>query len=126
MASGIRFRIPVRIPGAAGRAAREAAGWLLHLAGTQVGLALDINPHELLRQQIDWDDLLAPFRFEADAVRLCYESELGNRLLYVHVQALLTALRRWRRDVAVYLAPSGRADWNALAEVVRMAEKESL
>ena len=126
MASGIRLRIPVRIPGTAGRAAQEAAAWLLRLAGSQLSLALDVNPHELLHQKIDWDTLLAPFRFEVDVVRLCYESELGNQLLYVHVQTLLAALRRWRREIAIYFAPSGRADLEALAEVVRAAEKESV
>ena len=126
MASGIRLRIPVRIPGTAGVAVRKAAEWLLRLAGSQLSLALDVNPHELLHQKIDWDEALTPFRFEADVVRLCYESELGNQLLYVHVQTLLAALRRWRREVTIYFAPSGRADLEALAEVVRAAEKESL
>lgn len=126
MAAGIRLRIPVRVPGTAGRAAREAADWLLRLAGSQLSLVLDVNPHELLRQQTDWFDMLAPFRFAVDAVRFCYESELGNQLLYVHIQPFLAALRRWRREIIVYLAPSGRADLEALAEVVQAAEKESL
>jgi len=119
------FQLAVRIPGAGSHSAAEALPWLNRLVNDRVQLALDINPHELLSREIDWASTLAPFRFEVDTVRLCYESELGNRLLYQHVAGLLAALRGWRREVAVYLAPSGRADYAELAELARRAAQES-
>ncbi|MPN00656.1 hypothetical protein SDC9_147852 [bioreactor metagenome] len=125
--AGLRmdFQLTVRIPGTGSRPAGAALQWLNRLVNDRVKLALEINPHELLNREIDWSSTLTPFRFEVDTVRLCYESELGNRLLYQHVAGLLEALRGWRREVAVYLAPSGRADYDELAELAHRAMQES-
>ena len=123
--AGVTLRIPIRIPGASGRAAAEMLPWLHRLANYRLAPVPDINPHELLNRKIDWDAVLEPFRFEVDTVRFCYESELGNRLLYSHVAAILQCLRRWRRELAIYLAPTGPADLKVLAELIREAEKEA-
>ncbi len=120
----LEFNLAVRMPGAGTVAPVQSLNLLNRLSGYRVKLALDINPHEMLAAPPDWHKVLTPFRFEVSTVRLCYESELGNQLLYKHIAPILQALCSWRREINLYFAPSGRADLHGLADVVQQANRE--
>lgn len=107
--------IAVRVPGSGALHIQESLKLLNKLSSYRVKLVLDINPHELLKSQIQWQTLLAPFRFEVESVRFCYNSELGNKLLYAHIAAMVEAMQRWHRSIHIYIAPSGRADYTELS-----------
>lgn len=109
--------LAVRMPGSGALHIQESLNLLNKLSGFRVKLVLDIHPHELLKSQIDWQTLLAPFRFEAEVVRFCYNSELGNKLLYAHIASMVEAMQCWHRPIHIYIAPSGRADCTELAEL---------
>ena len=111
----ITLLIAVRVPGSGQFPVTQSLELLHKLSNYRVELALDIYPHELLTIQTNWDKLLAPFRFDTAAVRFCYPSELGNKLLYKHIEPVVEALKKWQRSIMLYIAPSGKADLNELA-----------
>jgi len=113
------LHIAVRLPGSGQYSVQESIALLHKLSNYRVRLALDIYPHELLKSQIDWHELLNKFRFEIGCIRLCYQSELGNKLLYQHIEKIIEPLRLWQQEVHIYLAPSGRADYGELAEMTK-------
>ena len=115
--------IAVRVPGSGNMNINKSLELLHKISSYRVKLALDINPHELLKSQLDWQSVLAPFRFEVPVVRFCYHSELGNKLLYQHIERVIAAMRSWKQPTIIYLAPGGRADWEELAA---MAENINL
>ena len=92
----------------------------------RVKLVLDINPHDLRKSETDWQKVLKMFRFDTAAVRFCYPSELGNKLLYPHIEPFIEALKLWKQETLIYIAPSGRADFNELAETVKAINSESI
>ena len=119
----IELVIPVRIPGSGQVNITDSVKLLYQLSNYRVKLALDIYPHELLNSNLNWADLLRHFRFDISAVRLCYESELGNKLLYKHIEPVIEVLKKFNQTINVYFAPSGRADLNELAEVAQQIKQ---
>ena len=115
----INLLISVRLPGSGAVPAAESLQLLHKLPPHRVKLALDIHPHELINSNIEWEKLLRKFRFDAPVLRFCYASELGNKLLYVHIAPVIEALKKLRQEVFIYLAPSGKA---ALEELVQTAQ----
>lgn len=107
--------IAVRVPGSGNMNINKSLALLHKISSYRVKLALDINPHELLKSELDWQSVLAPFRFEVPVGRFCYHSELGNKLLYQHIERVIAAMRSWKQPTIIYLAPGGRADWEELA-----------
>ena len=86
------------------------------ITGVQPKLALDINPHELINSNIEWEKLLRKFRFDAPVIRFCYASELGNKLLYQHIAPIIEVLKKLKQECFIYLAPSGKADLEELSQ----------
>lgn len=117
--------LAVRMPGSGAIPALESISLLHKLANYRVKLALDINPHELLKSNVNWPDLLRHFRFDTACIRFCYSSELGNKLLYQHIEPVVEAIKCFRQDIDFYIAPSGRADLEELATMVRKINLES-
>ena len=115
----IDLYITVRLPGSGSCSVHESIALLHKLSNYRVKLALDIYPHELLKSQIDWQELLNKFRFETGCIRLCYQSELGNKLLFQHIEKIVKPLHKWQQEVHIYLAPSGRANYDELAETAK-------
>ena len=115
--------VAVRVPGSGSMNINKSLDLLHKTSSYRVKLVLDINPHELLKSELDWQSVLAPFRFEVPVVRFCYHSELGNKLLYPHIEKVITAMRSWQQPAAIYLAPGGCAD---LDELAAMAENINL
>ena len=115
----IDLYITVRLPGSGSCSVHESIALLHKLSNYRVKLALDIYPHELLKSQIDWQELLNKFRFETGCIRLCYQSELGNKLLFQHIEKIVKPLHKWQKEVHIYLAPSGRANYDELAETAK-------
>ncbi len=111
--------IAVRLPGTGAVPVTESVKLLHKLSNHRVKLALDINPHELLKSDIDWENLLKQFRFETSCIRFCYPSELGNKLLYKHIEPVVNVVRKWQREIALYIAPSGKADLEELSTMVQ-------
>ena len=91
----------------------------------RVKLALDIHPHELLAAPVEWEKLLANFRFNTSCVRFCYPSELGNKLLYQHIEPVVKVLKKFQQNIYVYIAPSGKADFNELADLINFIGQEN-
>ena len=106
----IDLAIAVRLPGSGGIPVKDAAQLLNKLCCHRVKLALDIHPHELLAAPVEWEKLLANFRFNTSCVRFCYPSELGNKLLYQHIAPIIEVLKKLKQECFIYLAPSGKAD----------------
>lgn len=115
----IDLLISVRLPGSGAVTATESLQLLHKLPSHRVKLALDINPHELINSNIDWEKLLKKFRFDVPLIRFCYASELGNKLLYIHIAPVVEVLKKFQQEFFVYLAPSGKADWDELAETAK-------
>ena len=121
----IDLAIAVRLPGSGGIPVKEAAQLLNKLSSHRVKLALDIHPHELLTTPIEWERLLTNFRFNTSCVRFCYASDLGNKLLYQHIEPIVRVLKKFRQSVYVYIAPSGKADFNELADLINFIGQEN-
>lgn len=121
----LTLALTVRFPGSGQVQLPESVKLLRQLANYRVKLALDINPHELLNSSVDWAALLRHFRFDTVCIRFCYLSELGNKLLYKHIEPVIKAVSSWQQEVNIYIAPSGRADLNELAETVKAITNES-
>ncbi|MBE6379942.1 MAG: hypothetical protein E7047_03345 [Lentisphaerae bacterium] len=121
----LNLALSVRFPGTGQMPLTESVKLLHKLSGYRVGLALDINPHELLNSNIDWAKLLKHFRFDTSCIRFCYLSELGNKLLYRHIEPIIKVIKSWQREINVYIAPSGRADLAELAETAQAINTES-
>ena len=117
--------LSVRIPHTGSRKIAEFVHLLHQLSSHRVQAVLDINPHEMLNSPIDWQQELQMFRFCTSHVRFCYPSELGNKLLYKHIEPVITALKKYQRKITVYIAPSGRADLGELAAMVNEITGES-
>ena len=115
----------MRVPHLGALQLSESVQLLHKLPNYHVKLVLDINPHELLKSQIDWQEELKLFRFSTAYVRFCYPSELGNKLLYKHIEPIVQVLRSWKQDIPIYIAPSGRANLYELSEMVRELTNES-
>lgn len=122
----ITLAITVRIARDGVLAPEKSLEFLRSINNYRVKLVLDINPHELRKSQTDWQKVLKMFRFDTAAVRFCYPSELGNKLLYTHIEPFVEALKKWQQETVIYIAPSGRADFNELAETVKAINSESL
>lgn len=122
--SQLSVAIAVRLPGSGQINAAESVNLLHKLANHKVQLALDINPHELLNADINWQDFLRHFRFDTVCVRLCYESDLGNKLMKNHIIDIIRALQIWQRKITVCLAPSGAADITGLAQLAESIKTE--
>ena len=106
----INLLISIRMPGSGALTAAESLQMLHKLPSHRVNLALDIHPHELINSNIEWEKLLRKFRFDARVIRFCYASDLGNKLLYVHIAPVIEALKKLQQEFFIYLAPSGKAD----------------
>lgn len=117
--------IAVRLPGSGQHQVTEAVALLHKLSNYRVKLALDINPHELLGSTVDWASLLDEFRFNTAAVRFCYHSELGNKLLYKHIEPMVKVLAKFQYPTAISIAPSGRADLEELAALIDTINQEA-
>ena len=116
--------LAVRMPGSNRTEIVKSLDLLHKLANYRVKLSLDIHPHELLNCPIDWESLLNHFRFDASDIRFCYASELGNKLLYKHIEPIINGVKKWQYPLNIYLAPSGRADLNELAEMIKSVNQE--
>lgn len=123
--NAVCLALAVRIPHTGVQSLPESVDLLHKLANYRVKLVLDINPHELLGREIDWLEELKIFRFSASHVRFCYPSELGNKLLYKHIEQVIKALKSWKREVPIYIAPSGKANFDELADLVKTINSES-
>ena len=121
----IELLISVRLPGSGAVPATESLQMLRKLPSHRVKLALDINPHELINSNIEWGKLLRKFRFDAPVIRFCYASELGNKLLYSHIGAVIEELKKLNQEFFIYLAPSGKADLEELAETAQAINGKS-
>ena len=121
----IDLAIAVRLPGSGGIPVKDAAQLLNKLCCHRVKLALDIHPHELLAAPVEWEKLLANFRFNTSCVRFCYPSELGNKLLYQHIEPIVKVLKKFQQNIYVYIAPSGKADFNELADLINFIGQEN-
>ena len=121
----IDLAIAVRLPGSGGIPVKDAAQLLNKLCCHRVKLALDIHPHELLAAPVEWEKLLANFRFNTSCVRFCYPSELGNKLLYKHIEPVVKVLKKFQQNIYVYIAPSGKADFNELADLINFIGQEN-
>ena len=120
----IDLLISVRLPGSGALAATESLQMLHQLPSHRVKLALDINPHELINSNIDWGKLLKKFRFDAPVIRFCYASELGNKLLYNHIAPVIDELKKLKQEFFIYLAPSGKANLDELAQTAQAINPE--
>ena len=115
----IELLISVRLPGSGALPATESLQMLHKLPSHRVKLALDIHPHELLNSTIEWEKLLKKFRFDVPLIRFCYASDLGNKLLYNHIAPVIEDLKKLKQEYYIYIAPSGNADWEELAETAK-------
>ena len=115
----INLLISIRLPGSGALAAAESLQMLHKLPPHRVKLALDIHPHELINSNIEWEKLLRKFRFDAKVIRFCYASDLGNKLLYVHIAPIVEALKKLQQEIYTYIAPSGKADMEELAQTAQ-------
>ncbi len=115
----LQMLLTVRLPGSGALPVTESLNLLHRLNNYRVNLALDIYPHELINSNIEWEKLLAHFRFDVKIIRFCYPSELGNKLLYQHIAPVVDAVRKWQQEVYIYFAPSGKADLDELAETAQ-------
>ena len=121
----IDLAIAVRLPGSGGLPVKKAAELLNKLCCHRVKLALDIHPHELLNTAIEWEKVLANFRFNTSCIRFCYHSELGNKLLYQHIEPVVKVLKKFQQNIYVYIAPSGKADFGELADLINLIGEKS-
>ena len=115
----INLLISIRLPGSGALAAAESLQMLHKLPPHRIKLALDIHPHELINSNIEWEKLLRKFRFDAKVIRFCYASDLGNKLLYNHIAPVIEELKKLKQEYYIYIAPSGNADWEELAETAK-------
>ena len=117
--------LAVRIPGAGVQDPVKSLDFLRSVCNYNVKLVLNINVHELLKSDIDWQEVLKSFRFDTAAVRFCYPSELGNKLLYKHIEPFIEALKKWKQETIIYIAPSGRADFTEIAGMLQAISPEN-
>lgn len=117
--------IAVRIPHLGVLKLAESVQLLHKLPSYRIKLVLDINPHELLKSPTDWQEELKIFRFSAACIRFCYPSELGNKLLYKHIEPIVEVLKSWKQPIPIYIAPSGRENLHELSEMIREITNES-
>ena len=121
----LTLAIAVRMPGSGAIPITESIRLLHKLANYRVKLALDINPHELINSNVNWPEIMQKFCFDTACIRLCYASELGNKLLYRHIEPIVEALKSFRQEIDLYIAPSGRADLDELAIMTKNINLES-
>ncbi len=120
----IDLLISVRLPGSGIVPVTESLELLHKLSSYRVKLALDINPHELINSNIEWEKLLRRFRFDAPVIRFCYASELGNKLLYQHIAPIIEVLKKLKQECFIYLAPSGKADLEELSQCANAIDQK--
>lgn len=117
--------LTVRIPGSGQTAVGNSLKLLHKLSNYRVNLALDIYPHELLNSQVDWPEILKGFRFDVSCIRFCYVSDLGNRLLYRHIEPVIKTVKAWQRPLNIAIAPSAQVDTDGLEELINAIHGEA-
>ena len=117
--------IPVRLPGSGQLPIKESLKLLHKLSNYRVNLALDIHPHELLNSQLNWQEILSPFRFDVSCIRLCYVSDLGNKLLFRHIENIILVLHDWKQPLYLAIAPSAQADFEELNDLIKSIQEGS-
>ncbi|MBE6366523.1 MAG: hypothetical protein E7052_01265 [Lentisphaerae bacterium] len=121
----LKMTLPVRIPGSGQTAISNSLKLLYKLNNYRVDLALDIHPHELLNSQVDWEKLLHSFRFDTACIRFCYESDLGNKLLFRHIEPVIKTVKQWKRPLCIAIAPGRQLDHAGLSELIKAVNGES-